>query len=329
MTEVAPILSIEALELTASVRGRPVIPVADANITVFPGEIVGLVGESGSGKTLSALAVTQLLPENVKVSGGAITVAGHNMLSLSESELIQMRGAAVGMVFQDSLASLNPTMQIGKQVTEIIRLHKQVSKAQAQKQALEVLASVGLPQPRERFEAFAHQLSGGMRQRVAIAMAIACEPHLIIADEPTTALDVTIQAQILELLRHLADDRGVGILLITHDLGVVANVADRANVMYGGRTVEFAEVIDLFEMAHHPYSQALIDSAPKLTGPVVVSTAIAGSPPDPTRPEPGCPFAPRCSHKQSDCIAAAPKLTPISPTHTVACFHHLAKDSHE
>ena len=328
MTDVAPILSIEGLALSAQVRGRSVEPVVDANLTVNAGEIVGLVGESGSGKTLTALAVPGLLPEKVRVTSGKITVAGHDMLSLTESELTEMRGAAVGMVFQDSLASLNPTVSIGKQVSEVIRLHNHLPKQQSYESAIDTLASVGLPQPRARFDSFPHQLSGGMRQRVAIAMAIACEPHLVIADEPTTALDVTVQAQILELLRHLVDERGMGILLITHDLGVIASVADRASVMYAGRTVESTTVFDIFEDSWHPYTQALVESAPTLSGPVVASGGINGSPPDLSQPEPGCPFAPRCKYAQSDCLETAPELAALPAGHRVACFHPLLKVSH-
>jgi oligopeptide/dipeptide ABC transporter ATP-binding protein len=323
MSSTPPILSIEGLSLAAEVRGKMVAPVTDAHITVHSGQIVGLVGESGSGKTLTALTVPQLLPENVRVTGGSVTVAGHDMLSLTESELTAMRGAAIGMVFQDSLASLNPTVSIGKQVAEVIRLHNHSSKQQATSQALETLGSVGLPQPRERFDAFPHQLSGGMRQRVAIAMAIACEPHLVIADEPTTALDVTVQAQILELLRSLADERNIGVLLITHDLGVIGSVADRATAMYGGRTVESSSVLDAFEDTRHPYTHALVGSAPTLTGAKSANRGIQGSPPDVSRPEPGCPFAPRCAHVQSDCLVIPPALTTISDSHLVACFHPL------
>jgi len=232
-------------------------------------------------------------------------------------------------VFQDSLASLNPTVTIGKQVTEVIRLHTQLSKEQAVNQALDVLGSVGLPQPRERFDSFPHQLSGGMRQRVAIAMAIACEPHLVIADEPTTALDVTVQAQILELLRTLVDERGIGVLLITHDLGVVASVADRTTVMYGGRTIETCSVIDAFEATQHPYTQALVASAPTLTGGQRTSGGISGSPPDPSRPEPGCPFSPRCAYATDKCRTSLPPLMHGDNGHCVACFHPVSGAKHE
>jgi oligopeptide/dipeptide ABC transporter ATP-binding protein len=246
------------------------------------------------------------------------------MLLLNESELSSVRGGVVGMVFQDSLASLNPTKTVGQQVAEAVRLHDSVTRAQAEAKAVEVLGDVGLPQPRERFRSYPHQLSGGMRQRVAIAMAIACEPQLVIADEPTTALDVTVQAQILTLLRSLVDDRRMALLLITHDLGVVANVADRATVMYGGRTVEDCSVIDAFEAMRHPYTQALVASAPRLSGVDSVSDGIPGAPPNPAQPEPGCPFEPRCSFAQADCVVTPPPFITVDNGHQLACFHPLA-----
>jgi oligopeptide/dipeptide ABC transporter ATP-binding protein len=227
------------------------------------------------------------------------------------------------MVFQDSLASLNPTMTVGLQVAEVVRLHDGAARAEAQARAVEMLGEVGLPQPSERFDSFPHQLSGGMRQRVAIAMAMACRPKLVIADEPTTALDVTVQAQILDLLRRLVDEWGMGVLLITHDLGVVANVADRTTVMYGGRTVEECGVLDAFEAMRHPYTQALVASAPTLTGAETTGGGIPGAPPDPSHPEPGCPFEPRCAVAQADCTSAPPPYDTAPDGHRVACYHPL------
>jgi len=317
------VLSIEGLSISADVRGETVWPVTDVHVSVRAGEVVGLVGESGSGKSLTALSVPRLLPENVRITDGLIRVAGKDMSLLTDSELSRVRGGVVGMVFQDSLASLNPTKTIGQQVAEVVRLHDAVSRTQAEAKAVDVLADVGLPQPRERFRSYPHQLSGGMRQRVAIAMAIACEPQLVIADEPTTALDVTVQAQILALLRRLVDDRGMGVLLITHDLGVVANVADRTTVMYGGRTVEDCTVIDAFEAMRHPYTEALVASAPRLSGLDSAGDGIPGAPPNPAHPEPGCPFEPRCSHAQSDCVVAPPPYITADNGQRFACFHPL------
>ena len=317
------VLAVTGLSLVADVRGQSVFPVTDAHVEVRAGEVVGLVGESGSGKTLTALAIPRLLPDNVRHAGGQISVAGNDVATLTESQLSRMRGGVVGMVFQDSLGSLNPTMTVGRQVAEVIRLHEAATRAQAEVKAISVLGDVGLPQPRERYDSYPHQLSGGMRQRVAIAMAVACEPLLVIADEPTTALDVTVQAQILALLRQLVDDRGMGVLLITHDLGVVANVADRTTVMYGGRTIEDCTVLDTFEAMRHPYTQALVASAPTLSGDDRNSGGIPGAPPDPSHPEPGCPFEPRCSYSQPDCQVTPPPYLTAPNGHRLACFHPL------
>lgn len=316
-----PILAIEGLALSASVRGSTIFPVTDANVRVGAGEIVGLIGESGSGKTLTALSVPRLLPPNVTVTSGKIHLDGQDLLLLNEGELVKRRGSEIGMVFQDSLSSLNPTQTVGNQIAEVLTLHEQLSKSQVQSRTVEIMGEVGLPQPRERFDAYPHQLSGGMRQRVAIAIAIACSPKLVIADEPTTALDVTTQAQILALLRQLADQRNIGILLITHNLGVVASVADYITVMYGGRTVEIANVYDAFELPYHPYTQALVSSAPTLSDNSRTTVGILGAPPDPSRPEPGCPFAPRCSLVEADCQVTLPKLLTDDNDHQFACLH--------
>jgi oligopeptide/dipeptide ABC transporter ATP-binding protein len=317
----SPILQIEGLVLEAQVRRKITTPVSDAHLTVNAGEVVGLVGESGSGKTLTALTVPRLLPHNVRVVAGMVQVNGVNMSTLSEEEITHMRGSSIGMVFQDSLASLNPTQRIGTQIAEVVKLHDHLTTTEVRQRTLDLMSEVGLPRPHERIDAYPHQLSGGMRQRVAIAMAIGCNPKLIIADEPTTALDVTVQAQILGLLRQLADKRKIGILLITHDLGVVAQIADRATVMYGGRTVEECDVYQAFESPRHPYTQALVASAPKLHGNQTSTGGIAGTPPDPSHPETGCPFAPRCAHAQSDCLVAAPSLDEYAGHHKIACFH--------
>jgi len=316
-----PILSIEGLILSATVRGSTIFPVTDAHVRVGAGEIVGFIGESGSGKTLTALAVPRLLPANVAITGGTIYVDGQDLLILGEAELVKRRGLDIGMVFQDSLSSLNPTQTVGKQIAEVLTLHENLSKSQMHSRTLEIMGEVGLPQPKERFDAYPHQLSGGMRQRVAIAIAIACSPKLVIADEPTTALDVTTQSQILALLRQLADQRQIGILLITHNLGVVANVADYTTVMYGGRTVEVSNVYDAFEHPYHPYTQALISSAPTLGAVSKTTVGIPGSPPNPSRPEPGCPFAPRCTFVEPDCLVTPPKLFSDDNGHEYACLH--------
>ena len=315
------VLSIRNLALEANLRRGPVHPVTDAHVSVRAGEIVGLVGESGSGKTLTALAALSLLPPNITRRSGSIEIVGRDVTVLSERELAGLRGSAAAMVFQDSLSSLNPSMTIGRQVAESVLIHQQVDRSTADLRALEALDQVGFPRARERFSAYPHQLSGGLRQRVAIAMAIVNRPSLLIADEPTTALDVTVQAQILELLRTLVDELSLGVLLITHDLGVIATTADRVTVMYGGRTVEEASTMQAFTAMRHPYTQALVSSAPTLSHPTdLVLRGIPGTPPDPRDPEPGCPFAPRCPYVTDICITAPPPLSG-DDGHLFACYN--------
>jgi len=321
MPDASTVLSIRGLTLEATIRRGTVLPVTDAHVTVRAGEIVGLVGESGSGKTLTALSTLSLLPSNIRRTAGTIEVTGRDITTLNEHELAALRGSAAAMVFQDSLSSLNPTMTIGKQVAEAVSIHQNLDRVDANNLALTALDQVGFPQAKDRFDSYPHQLSGGLRQRVAIAMAIVNRPSLLIADEPTTALDVTVQAQILELLRSLVNDLGMGVLLITHDLGVIATTADRVNVMYGGRTVEESSVLDTFTDMHHPYTEALVASAPTLTDSAdVVLRGIPGSPPDPRNPEPGCPFAPRCSYVTDICLTTAPPLI-SADDRAMACYH--------
>jgi oligopeptide/dipeptide ABC transporter ATP-binding protein len=323
MSDASTVLSIRGLTLEATIRKGSIFPVTDAHVTVRPGEIVGLVGESGSGKTLTALSALSLLPSNIRRTAGTIEIIGRDTSAMNEHELSSLRGSAAAMVFQDSLSSLNPSMTIGKQVAEAVRIHQDIDRAQANELALTALDQVGFPQAKQRFDSYPHQLSGGLRQRVAIAMAIVNRPSLLIADEPTTALDVTVQAQILELLRSLVNDLGMGVLLITHDLGVIATTADRVNVMYGGRTVEQASVLDTFTAMGHPYTEALVASAPTLTDASdVVLRGIAGSPPDPREPEPGCPFAPRCSYVTEICVTTPPPLI-SADDRALACYHRV------
>ena len=321
MSDASTVLSIKGLTLEATIRQGSIFPVTDAHVSVRPGEIVGLVGESGSGKTLTALSALSLLPSNIRRTAGTIEVVGRDTGAMDEHELSSLRGSAAAMVFQDSLSSLNPSMTIGKQVAEAVRIHQDIDRAQANELALTALDQVGFPQAQQRFDSYPHQLSGGLRQRVAIAMAIVNRPSLLIADEPTTALDVTVQAQILELLRSLVTELGMGVLLITHDLGVIATTADRVNVMYGGRTVEELPVLDAFTTMRHPYTEALVASAPTLTDTLdVVLHGIPGSPPDPRSPEPGCPFAPRCSYVTDVCSTTPPPLVRTDSS-ALACYH--------
>jgi oligopeptide/dipeptide ABC transporter ATP-binding protein len=269
------------------------------------GELLGLVGESGCGKSMTALSVMRLIAPPGKIVEGEILFDGQDLLKLSDAEMRQMRGDDIAMIFQDPMTSLNPVFTVGEQIAEALRLHRKLSRKDAKRAAIEAMREVAIPDPARRIDDYPHQLSGGMRQRVMIAMALACNPKLLIADEPTTALDVTIQAQILELLDELRKQRELAVLLITHDLGVVAEVADRVAVMYTGRIVEESPVDELFARPKHPYTEGLLRSVPKLTSEHVARKerleTIDGTVPRPTDLPPGCHFAPRCSHRMPRC----------------------------
>ena len=269
------------------------------------GELLGLVGESGCGKSMTALSVMRLIAPPGKIVEGEILFDGQDLLKLSDAEMRQMRGDDIAMIFQDPMTSLNPVFTVGEQIAEALRLHRKLSRKEAKRAAVEAMREVAIPDPARRIDDYPHQLSGGMRQRVMIAMALACNPKLLIADEPTTALDVTIQAQILELLDELRKQRELAVLLITHDLGVVAEVADRVAVMYTGRIVEESPVDELFARPKHPYTEGLLRSVPKLTSEHVARKerleTIDGTVPRPTDLPPGCHFAPRCSHRMPRC----------------------------
>jgi oligopeptide/dipeptide ABC transporter ATP-binding protein len=269
------------------------------------GELLGLVGESGCGKSITALSVMRLIAPPGKIVSGEILFDGKNLLSLSDREMRQIRGDDIAMIFQDPMTSLNPVFRVGEQIAEALRLHRKLSRKDARAAAIEAMREVAIPDPARRVDDYPHQLSGGMRQRVMIAMALACNPKLLIADEPTTALDVTIQAQILELLNELRKTRELAVLLITHDLGVVAEVADRVAVMYTGRIVEESPVEELFARPKHPYTEGLLRSVPKLTAEHVAKAerleTIEGVVPSPTDLPPGCHFAPRCPYRLPRC----------------------------
>ncbi|MFF7653573.1 dipeptide ABC transporter ATP-binding protein [Streptomyces sp. NPDC007983] len=305
-------------------RRRTVHALDGVSLDLAPGEALGLVGESGCGKTMTALSILGLLPGGGRITGGSLTFAGTDLASAPEPVLRGVRGNSIGMVFQDPLTSLNPTMTIGAQVAEPLLLHKGVAKAEAWRRAEEMLRLVGLPKPGERLRSYPHQLSGGMRQRVAIAMALICEPRLLIADEPTTALDVTTQAQILELIDELRARLGMAMILVTHDLGVIARRVDRVAVMYAGRTVERAGVRTLFAAPRHRYTQALFAALPERAADASQPLAtIPGLPPSssPARPA-GCRFAPRCGFASERCEAEEPPLTAAEHEgHAFACFH--------
>ncbi|WP_249010954.1 ABC transporter ATP-binding protein [Conexibacter sp. DBS9H8] len=317
-----PALDIKDLSTHIQLSRSVVQAVGNVDLRIERGQTVGLVGESGSGKSMLGLSVLGLLPNGGHIVGGSIKADGQELVGLSERELRRLRGNDIAMIFQDSLSSLNPTKPIGEQVAEPVRLHRGASKREAVDRALEVLDLVGLPQPRQRLKDFPHQLSGGLRQRVMIAIALACEPKILLADEPTTALDVTIQAQILELLDDLRDRLGMATLLVTHDMGVVAGRTSRINVMYAGRIVETASTEELFAGMRHPYTQALLASIPRLeSDPTKVLISIPGLPPDLTRPPAGCRYAARCPFADAQCRAEEPPLTGESPDHLFACWH--------
>jgi len=291
------------------------------------GEVLGLVGESGSGKSVTAFSLMRLVSPPGDIAGGSIRFDGQELLALDARAMRRIRGRQMSMIFQEPLSSLNPLHSIGRQVMEPLFLHTDLSRAEARKRALAMLDRVCIPDASRRFDDYPHQLSGGLRQRVMIAIALVCEPKLLIADEPTTALDVTIQAQILDLLRDLQRDTRMAMLMITHDLGVVAEVADRINVMYAGRIVETAPVATLFKAPAHPYSAGLMRSRPDLTQERKRLVTIPGTVPAPHQMPSGCRFAPRCAFANRDCQAAQPGLRHLAPAHFAACIYPLTQDA--
>jgi peptide/nickel transport system ATP-binding protein len=315
---------LEIQDLRTEIRRRKdsVHAVDGVSLTVRQGETVGLVGESGCGKTMTAMSIMRLLPPGGHITSGSVRLNGTDLVAISASDMRQVRGNDVAMVFQDPMTSLNPTMTIGRQIAGPVRVHRRVSHATAMNRAEEVLGLVGVPRPRERLGEYPHQLSGGLRQRVMIAMALACEPKLLIADEPTTALDVTIQAQILDLLAELTDRLNMSMLLVTHDMGVIAGRADRVAVMYAGRIVETADTDALFSVPRHPYTEALLGSIPRLDQAKDQKLqVIPGRPPDLSSPPPGCRFAARCRYATQECRDGDPVLGGPDPAHSFACFH--------
>ncbi|MDH2385866.1 ABC transporter ATP-binding protein [Bradyrhizobium sp. CER78] len=295
------------------------------DLAVGAGRTLGIVGESGCGKTMLSRAVLQLLPKKAKLSG-RVMFDGQDLTTLSAEKLRKLRGRSLAVVFQDPMTSLNPVLTIGTQLIETIQEHLELDLAEARQRSIELLAAVGIPAPEQRLAQYPHQLSGGMRQRVAIAVALSCEPKLLIADEPTTALDVTIQAQILDLLAREQQRRHMAMIIITHDLGVVAGRTDEVAVMYAGRVVERAPTPALFKQMRMPYTEALLAALPKLdVAPHTPLPAISGRPPDPTRPLKGCSFSPRCRYSAGRCASEKPQLCSAeTPEHLYACFHPIA-----
>jgi oligopeptide transport system ATP-binding protein len=324
------VLQVKNLEISFRTYAGEVQAVRGVTFDLRRGETLAIVGESGSGKSVTAKSIMRLLPEaNSLVKGGEILFDGRDLLSLSDKQMQDVRGPKIAMVFQDPMTSLDPTMRVGRQITESLKKHLGMSGNRARERAVELLEMVGIPNAEDRVKQYPHQFSGGMRQRVVIAIALACDPQILIADEPTTALDVTIQAQILELLRDLQERIGTSVILITHDLGVVASTARRVVVMYGGKIVETGTVREIFYNPQMPYTWGLLSSIPLLTADRNQDLIpIPGSPPDMLEPPKGCPFTPRCPYAMQICAEEMPEYTTFSAEHRAACWlqHPMAPD---
>ena len=315
------LVEVKNLEVSFFTYAGEVKAVRGISYNLEPGEVMGIVGESGSGKSVSSYGLMGIIPEPGKVIGGQILFEGRDVTAMSEKELLKIRGKDISMIFQDPMTSLNPLFTIGNQIEESLRKHTSLDKDQRQKRMVELLTLVGINQPEKRLKQYPHEFSGGMRQRVMIAMALACDPKLLIADEPTTALDVTIQAQILELLKELKDKIHMGIVFITHDLGVVSDICDSISVMYAGTIVESGSSDQIFYEPRHPYTWGLLASVPKIdTDEHQRLIPIEGNPVDLINPPKGCPFAPRCKHCMKICIDQAPPQCQVGEGHMAACW---------
>ena len=321
-----PILDVRGLKTVFTTRGGEVHAVNAVSFSLKAGELLGVVGESGSGKSVTMMSLIGLLPSPpADVRGGQVLFEGRDLLQTDEAGLRAIRGSDIGFIFQDPMTSLNPVFSVGFQIMEPLRKHLGLTKAQAATRALDLLEVVGIPDAKRRLKDYPHQFSGGMRQRVMIAIALACNPKVLIADEPTTALDVTIQAQILELVRDLRQKLGMAIIWITHDLGVIAGIADRVMVMYGGQVVEHGPVRDLFANPQHPYTRALLETIPRLAGQRTAKLkVIEGQPPIMAQAPTACPFRARCAHAFDRCARENPARVPVGQSHNqghdVACF---------
>jgi peptide/nickel transport system ATP-binding protein/oligopeptide transport system ATP-binding protein len=318
----APVLDVSDLRTVFKTRDGAVHAVNGVSFSIGPGELLGVVGESGSGKSVTMMSVMGLLPSPpAEIAGGSILFEGREVREMSASDMRELRGGEIGFVFQDPMTSLNPVFTVGYQLAEPLRAHLGLSKAAARERAAQLLGLVGIPDPAKRLDDYPHQFSGGMRQRVMIAIALSCDPKVLIADEPTTALDVTIQAQILELIRELRAKLGMGIIWITHDLGLVAGIADRVIVMYAGQVVEHGEVGDLFASPRHPYTRALLATVPSVTAERARRLkTIDGQPPMMTAAPTACSFAPRCPEVFNRCRTENPPRIPVGAEHDVACW---------
>jgi len=325
-----PLLSVEDLRVQFWTGGGTVYAVNGISFEIAPGETLGIVGESGCGKSVTALSVLGLLPRAGRVKGGTARFDDRDLLQLKDRELRKLRGKEIGMIFQDPMTSLNPVLTIGRQLREPLEEHFGMSRKQATARAAELVERVGIPSPKARLSDYPHQFSGGMRQRAMIAMALACKPKLMIADEPTTALDVTIQAQILALLRELVTEENTALILITHDLGVVAGMCERVNVMYAGMFMETGSAEQLFEQPRHPYTLGLLQSVPRLDAARRTKLqAIEGAPRNMLEPPSACPFQPRCRYEVELSSQEVPPLVEIEPGHQVACFNPVPVEEWE
>ena len=307
MQNTEKLLDVRGLRTSFRIQGQTVEAVRGVDLSLVPGEIVGIVGESGSGKSVTMKSIIKMLPDSATLSADAIAFGGRDLLHLTENEMCSVRGNDISMIFQDPMTSLNPLRRVGDHIVEVLRRHSALSRGEAFQQAVEMLRMVGVPSPEERMRQYPHEFSGGMRQRVLIAMALACKPRLLIADEPTTALDVTIQAQILDLIRQLQETTGMAVVLITHDLGIVASLCSRLMVMYGGLIMETGSTEDIFYRPMHPYTRALLRSVPSIDSDENKRLVpIDGQAPSLIDPPPGCPFAPRCPLREPACEQAVP-----------------------
>ncbi len=319
-----PLLEVRDLAVAFGPPGRELRAVDGVSFAIPTGGTVGLVGESGSGKSVTALSILRLIGRSGRVAGGQIRFQGEDLLTLPQDRLPEIRGRDIAMIFQEPMSSLNPLMPIGAQVEEALLLHGTLSRAERRARVLDLLRRVGIPDPESRYGAWPHQFSGGMRQRVMIAMALACDPKLLIADEPTTALDVTIQAQVLDLMRRIREGTGSAILLISHDLGVIAEMCERVVVLYAGRVAEEGSARDIFHRATHPYTRGLLESVPRLDDERPRLAQIPGSVPLPGQIAAGCPFRPRCALAIARCGEEVPPLREVGEGHRAACWVNVA-----
>lgn len=329
MTATNSLLEVKGLKTYFYTEDGVVQAINGVDFAIKSGEIMGLVGESGSGKSVTSLSIMRLLPGSGKIVDGKVLMDGKDLATLPEEQMVKLRGNEISMIFQQPTSCLNPVFRIGDQIAETIMVHQVMTKREAWQQAVEMLRKVGIPAPEKRATAFPHEISGGQAQRVMIAMALSCQPRLLIADEPTTALDVTIQAQILDLMRQLRDETGTAILLITHDMGVIAEMCDNVAIMYAGQIVEYASVAEIFENPLHPYAEGLLAAIPTLGEIKDTLAVIPGSVPNLINLPQGCKFAPRCPYvKEAICTVKTPDLREISPGHQARCYMRFPETAH-